>query len=165
MNQEKVSSANLSKNDVEIRSSRLPLQETRSLILGLSALVGELCSLFLQVVPLDSSSKESNNKVATPEIAQCMAQLVKVLLKTSASLDIHLETAIWKKMELNNKKYPVELCKVNISSSSLAYLMERKYLLNTQSRLVTHRRERLENTQIIPVPRVLRKKKDNRRCI
>jgi hypothetical protein len=94
----------------------LSVHETRSLILRLSVLVGNLCSLFLHSIPLDGVSL-SNGAVAqtlqgTPGIQICMAELLSGLMSTAASVSINLETAILKKMELNGKKYPVHLCKV-----------------------------------------------------
>lgn len=98
----------------------LSVHETRSLILRLSVLVGNLCSLFLQSIPLDGGSVSTTGGAGavtqtlqdTPGIQICMAELLSGLMCTAASVSINLETAILKKMELNGKKYPVHLCKV-----------------------------------------------------
>jgi hypothetical protein len=97
----------------------ISVHETRSLILRLSVLVGNLCSLFLQSIPLDGVSVSTGGAVAqtlqgTPGIQICMAELLSGLMSTAASVSINLETAILKKMELNGKKYPVHLCKVRL---------------------------------------------------
>jgi hypothetical protein len=103
-------------NDASVRTVTplLSVHETRSLILRLSVLVGNLCSLFLQLVPLDGVSVSTGTQTlqTTPGIQICMAELLSGLLSTAASLEIDLETAILKKIELNGKKYPVKLCKV-----------------------------------------------------
>jgi hypothetical protein len=96
------------------KTELLSVHETRSLILRLSVLVGNLCSLFLQSIPLDGASVSTGAQTlqSTPGIQMCMAELLSGLMSTAASVSINLETAILKKMELNGKKYPVHLCKV-----------------------------------------------------
>jgi hypothetical protein len=103
-----------------------PLHETRSLILRLTVLVGNLCSLVLQTIPLDpaivattsfkdgrsTTSSSSSGYVANSEVRKSLAQILSCLLDVSASASINLETSILKKMELNRRKYPVDLCKV-----------------------------------------------------
>jgi hypothetical protein len=102
------------KNDAKETTDLLSVHETRSLILRLSVLVGNLCSLFLQSIPLDGVSVSTGAQTlqGTPGIQMKMAELLSGLMSTAASVSINLETAILKKMELNGKKYPVHLCKV-----------------------------------------------------
>jgi hypothetical protein len=96
----------------------LSIHETRSLILRISVLVGNLCALFLQSVPLDGGSVATGAQTLqnTPGIQICMAELLSGIMVTAASLSINIETAILKKMELNGKKYPVHLCKVRLAT-------------------------------------------------
>jgi hypothetical protein len=95
----------------------LSIHETRSLILRISVLVGNLCALFLQSIPLDGVSVATGAEIQnTPGIQSCMAELLSGLMVTAASLSINIETVILKKMELNGKKYPVHLCKVRLAT-------------------------------------------------
>ena len=92
-----------------------PLHKTRSLILRLTVLVGNLCALALQTFPLDPPSLGEREEEATyksEEVRKAMARVFACLMDIAASLHINLHTAILKKMELNRLKYPVELCKV-----------------------------------------------------
>jgi hypothetical protein len=41
-----------------------------------------------------------------------MSELLKALMETASSLNLNLSLAIRSKVALNNRKYPVELCKV-----------------------------------------------------
>ena len=92
----------------------LSISKARSSILRLSMLVGNLCSILFRSFPLDGvvTTTASPSLYATPGLQESMAEIVSSLMCTAALLSIDLETAILKKMELNNKKYPVELCKV-----------------------------------------------------
>lgn len=80
----------------------------RSLIFRLSAVTGSLSSLFLSSVPLDGTDQFTANAA----IAATMAHLLKALTELSCSLSINLHSACCKKIDLNGRKYPVELCKV-----------------------------------------------------
>ena len=97
------------------RSKELPIHLTRNLIMRLPILVGQLCSLFLGVVPCEELSKFN-----TPEIADAMDLILSGLVELAKSLSINLSLAIVTKMELNAMKYPVPLCKVNRTSPELA---------------------------------------------
>jgi hypothetical protein len=131
-----VADAHDDKQETESYSTRLagagfPLYETRSLILRLTVLVGNLCFLVLQTIPLDpamgvvartttikaedgrrATTSKSIGHAANSEVRKALSQILACLLDVSASASINLETAILKKMELNRRKYPVDLCKV-----------------------------------------------------
>ena len=94
------------------RASRhgVSIPAVRNLIFQLSAVTGSLSSLFLRAAPPDVDEIES---MASAAIATAMAQLLNTLLELSCSLSINLHTACCKKIELNGRKYPVELCKVS----------------------------------------------------
>ncbi|CAB9498381.1 dCTP pyrophosphatase 1 [Seminavis robusta] len=107
------------------------IHHPRSLIFELTGLVGELACVFLKHVPLDpepGSSKEasslethSNDKeqddfviskpTANEEVARSMGKILLKLFELSHSLSIKLGGAIRRKMALNNKKYPAEICR------------------------------------------------------
>lgn len=88
--------------------NRFVLDRPRSLVLGLSAMVGEMssfvadvsCEKNLQAMPSDKE-----------DVARCLGKILHQLLELSRCLSINLEGAIHRKMELNNRKYPVALCK------------------------------------------------------
>ena len=105
-------------NEVSLKS----LSGARDTIFQLGSIVGQMCSIFLNV-PHDSiecterpslnddpfwlEESEGKNEVAT--------QLGKVFIQlfaTASVCGIDLCTSILKKVELNGRKYPVELCKV-----------------------------------------------------
>jgi hypothetical protein len=92
----------------------LAVHEVRSLILKLSVLVGNLSSVFLRLVPLDSNHTSITTNMPM-EIATAMGQVLSCLVETAQSLSIDLEHVILNKMELNEKKYPVELCQVSLN--------------------------------------------------
>lgn len=99
----------------------------RSQVLHLGACVGKLCSSILTHAPLDcshssseeaypSTSRESHPFWSSPsldkdEIAKSMGHVFIALHQTAQSYNIDLRVCILKKMILNAKKYPVELCK------------------------------------------------------
>ncbi|GKY94739.1 dCTP pyrophosphatase 1-like [Mayamaea pseudoterrestris] len=122
------------KNDEETRHQNQTLSSTSTLptlqnfvdsylvhlirndIFQLSVLVGKLSALFLENVPLDSTSDAGVSEEARRSIAECSqlsvltSQLLTGLEETAARLELDLSTCIYKKMELNRKKYPAELC-------------------------------------------------------
>jgi hypothetical protein len=95
---------------------RLPLSECRSVVIQLTLLVGNLCQLVLNRVPLDGAAALY---VACPEVRRGSAALLQKLLQLSVISGLDLETCIHKKMELNRKKYPVALCKVSLCCRGL----------------------------------------------
>lgn len=114
-------------SDTKTTAVEFSLSKTRSLILHLTVLVGHVCSLVLPIAPLDpapiatyvknsQTASLGSNNIATAEIKKSLARILSCLLDISASTSINLEIAICNKMELNRRKYPVELCRVCSSS-------------------------------------------------
>lgn len=85
------------------KDAEVPLDDARSSFIRLSVIFGRLCSFFLL-----TATEERVRPGA--EIEMC--NLLDGLLSSSSILSINLHSSILKKMELNRKKYPVELCKV-----------------------------------------------------
>lgn len=159
----------------------LQVHHARSLILRLSVLVGNLCSIFLQSVPLDGSTAADTDAPSrlqdTPGLQDSMAALVLGLTSTAKALSIDLETAVLKKMELNGKKYPVELCTVRRRQRIDVHTV---FSIHTSSKLLVFRthlsltptivslsnldhRERLENIQTTLPSLTLQKTKASQR--
>jgi hypothetical protein len=93
-----------------------PVNLIRNDIFHLSVLVGKLSACFLEKVPMDSTndivSEETRRIISScTELSTLTSQLLSGLETTASRLSLNLPTCIWKKMELNRKKYPVELCK------------------------------------------------------
>jgi dCTP diphosphatase len=93
----------------------IPIQMLRSSVLQLSSLVGQLALLFLKQMPPFDSEHAS----ATPDIGLAMGCIMDEILQVSRLLKLELRTAILAKMDLNAKKYPVELCQVRYLVSVL----------------------------------------------
>lgn len=99
------------------------ISHVRSLIFRLTAAVGNLCSTFLSTMPLDppftdeenddmqNTRKDCEEGEVDKEVTNGMVKVLMILLEITHSLSLSLEQCIYNKMELNNKKYPVELCK------------------------------------------------------
>lgn len=99
--------------DHDVPPDLYPVQEFRSQIFRLSACVGNLSTLFLEEVPLDSlNPNEPNAPVSSKSIQRTVTELLSRLIAAAEMLSLNLQTAIVKKMELNRRKYPVELCRV-----------------------------------------------------
>eukprot|EP00977_Amphora_coffeiformis_P014366 scaffold3988_cov162-Amphora_coffeaeformis.AAC.3 len=86
----------------------LPVAECRSLILQLTVLVGNLCHHVLTAVPLDQPFVGWK---ADATFRRSGALILQNLLLLTRATHLDLETCIHKKMSLNRKKYPVDLCK------------------------------------------------------
>ena len=105
-------------HDASIKS----LSGARDMIFQLGSIVGQMCSIFL-TVPHDSIKcterpslsddpfwlEESKEK---DEVATQLGKVFIQLFTTASVCGIDLCTSILKKVELNGRKYPVELCKV-----------------------------------------------------
>jgi hypothetical protein len=113
------------------------INHVRSLVFELASLVGELCSLFLKRVPLDSpyvplppaslaeeqveAATNNNddeafsisrpNKIDDKDVARMMGSVLLKLIELGHSLNLQLGTVIQRKMSLNAKKYPADLCR------------------------------------------------------
>jgi len=99
----------------------------RDHMLQLGVIVGNLCSNFLTHAPIDSKRKPLDD-VPAPEvdtetsfwttdsegrqlIVKCMGQLLTAIILAAETCKMELGDCILKKMQLNNKKYPVDLVK------------------------------------------------------
>ena len=96
------------------------LQIVRNLIFQLCAITGSLSSLFWQKMPLDrnilvldASPPSMGSTTAVPdEVVVVMVELLQQLMNLSTALALDLGKVCYNKIELNNRKYPVNLCKV-----------------------------------------------------
>ena len=96
----------------------LPIAECRSLILQLNVLVGNLCQHVLTAVPLD---QPFIGWEADANLRRSGALVLKNLLHLATATQLDLETCIHKKMSLNRKKYPVDLCKVCVFKTEVQF--------------------------------------------
>ena len=79
----------------------------KNLVMALTSEVGELNDLFQWL------TEEQSNNVDNDEIRQEIADIFIYLLRLSDKLDIDIEEAVREKIEINAKKYPVDLAKGN----------------------------------------------------
>ena len=79
----------------------------KNLAMALTSEVGELNELFQWL------TEEQSNNVDNDEIRQEIADIFIYLLRLSDKLDIDIESAVREKIEINAKKYPVDLAKGN----------------------------------------------------
>lgn len=79
----------------------------KNLVMALTSEVGELNELFQWL-----NEKQSNN-VDNNEIRQEIADIFIYLLRLSDKLDVDIEEAVREKIEINAKKYPIDLAKGN----------------------------------------------------
>mmetsp|Transcript_14872 Transcript_14872/g.32291 ORF Transcript_14872/g.32291 Transcript_14872/m.32291 type:complete len:288 (+) Transcript_14872:67-930(+) len=97
------------------------IAHARDQIFELGAIVGQMCTLFLSV-PHDSIECAKRPSLdddpfwleSSPEketVANQLGELFLQMFATSGVCGIDLCTSILKKVELNGRKYPVELCK------------------------------------------------------
>ena len=83
---------------------------TRNETFHLGSIVGRMCSAFL-AVPYDGSSQHCMGD----EIANLLAEVLIQLCRLANVCGLDLRECVLKKMELNGRKYPVELCKVRFT--------------------------------------------------
>ena len=84
----------------------------KNLSMALAAETAELLEIFQWLT--DAQSKEIvHNKKEMAHIRQEIADVMIYLIRLADTLDINIEKAILEKIELNEKKYPVELAKDN----------------------------------------------------
>jgi hypothetical protein len=97
------------------------LRSTRSLILNVGILTGRLCSVANTHMPQDNNKLGLSPTSPTNEcvVVSVISDLFQGLMQTAHSVDISLPQAISKKLALNNKKYPVELCKVSSTAAEV----------------------------------------------
>ena len=79
----------------------------KNLAMALTSEVGELNELFQWL------TEEQSNNVDNDEIRQEIADICIYLLRLADKLNIDIEEAIKEKIEINTKKYPIELSKGN----------------------------------------------------
>jgi dCTP diphosphatase len=79
----------------------------KNLVMALTSEVGELNELFQWLT--EKQSEKLNNDEVKQEIADIFIYLVRL----SDRLDIDIEEAIKEKININTKKYPIELSKGN----------------------------------------------------
>ena len=83
----------------------------KNLVMALTSEVGELTELFQWLTEGQSSIKDDSFK--TDEIRQEIADIFIYLLRLADKLDIDIEEAVREKIEINAKKYPIDLAKGN----------------------------------------------------
>ncbi len=83
----------------------------KNLVMALTSEVGELTELFQWLTEGQSSIKDDSSK--TDEIRQEIADIFIYLLRLADKLDINIEEAVREKIEINAKKYPIDLAKGN----------------------------------------------------
>lgn len=99
-------------------------QSTRSQILNLSVVVGKLSGLFMSHPPVERSQSHEVQRnvqgcttdspssfVAHPLIESAMGDTLWALCQTGSSCNLDLRCCVLKKVQLNARKYPVDLCK------------------------------------------------------
>ena len=115
----------------------------RCRILHICYSIGSLCSKILEHAPMDPNGKTSQTEVSefwsqpSPsrgEIHQAIADIFYSILLFAHVTNINLESAILKKMELNARKYPVDLCRGK-SGKYTKYSNETGITTNNQSML------------------------------
>ena len=87
----------------------------RSCILRVGAKAGRLCALMSEqenTIASTTNTEASMSEEDSSLLIMVMVDLLKELYATSISLNLHWVRAVHSKLELNRRKYPVELCKV-----------------------------------------------------
>jgi len=84
----------------------------KNLVMALTSEVGELNELFQWLTEEQSSIKDDDSP-KVDEIGYEIADIFIYLLRLADKLDIDIEVAVREKIEINAKKYPVDLAKGN----------------------------------------------------
>ena len=79
----------------------------KNLAMALTSEVGELNELFQWL------TEEQSNNVDNNEVRQEIADIFIYLLRLADKLEIDIEEAVKEKIEINAKKYPIDLAKGN----------------------------------------------------
>ena len=106
----------INKDNNDNKDKQAHLLSTRSLILNVGILTGRLCGVANTHLPPDNSKQVGDGSSSPTNecvVVSAISDLFQGLMQTARSVDISLPLAISKKLALNNKKYPVELCKVS----------------------------------------------------
>ncbi|KAL7552943.1 hypothetical protein ACHAWF_017902 [Thalassiosira exigua] len=99
------------------------LADARDRVLRLCETAGRMCGVFRTVAPRDASSERA--VLPSPDVdpfwlepspekdnvAECLCEAFRDLFVVADACGVDMCTCILKKVELNGKKYPVELCK------------------------------------------------------
>ena len=102
---------------------RADVAAARDGVFRLGALVGRLCALFLSVPrdgPASAAARPSpadppfwrEPSAARAAVARQLGELLVHAFALAGACGVDLRESVLKKVELNEKKYPVELCKV-----------------------------------------------------
>ena len=83
----------------------------KNLVMALTSEVGELNELFQWLTEEQSSMKDDIGKIE--EIRKEIADIFIYLLRLADKLDINIDEAVREKIEINAKKYPIDLAKGN----------------------------------------------------
>ncbi|KAL7479658.1 hypothetical protein ACHAW6_005384 [Cyclotella cf. meneghiniana] len=86
------------------------IASARDEVFRLGSIVGQLCTSFL-AVPYDGSDDSKSSVGNNEEIVALLGKIFLQLFTLSRVCGIDLRLSVLKKMELNGRKYPVELCK------------------------------------------------------
>jgi hypothetical protein len=113
-----------------------PIPQVRNHIFHLSVLVGQLAAIILNQFPFDDGSRaigleassstgfseKDNRDLQSPDgttsvtFQRVTSDLWSTLVGIASLLSLHLPRSILQKIELNRRKYPVELCRVRSRS-------------------------------------------------
>jgi hypothetical protein len=96
-------------------TASISLSSARNSIFSLSIRMGQLSAQFLQDRNWKDPTSIPEEVLAT--IATEMGHMIMILMELSGGLSIDLHVACIKKIQLNERKYPVELCKVSTALS------------------------------------------------
>lgn len=108
------SQLNNNTTDTYINNSPYSISDIRCEIFRLGAKVGDLCHKMLLYAPLDADNKSMfwiKSSSEKDEISVVMGNIFLTLFVISQFCQLDLRSCILKKIQLNGKKYPVELCK------------------------------------------------------
>ena len=104
-----ISSTASSANSFKPESEQCIIASARNEIFTLGSVVGRMCSAFLTV-----SHDGSGDGAVGDDVAMILGEVFIQLFVVSNVCGIDLRMSVLKKMELNGRKYPVELCKVRL---------------------------------------------------
>jgi hypothetical protein len=84
-------------------------------VFALGAVMGDLAALVKETFPLDTfdGTVDKGNQKSTPSPLQAkLSEMWSALATTASHLCLYLPECVYKKIELNGKKYPAAMCKV-----------------------------------------------------
>jgi hypothetical protein len=95
-------------------------RSARDDLLKLSIGVGEMATIVLEDFPADSNVDETRE--ASVRFAAKLSQVWIALIKVAGALSLNVPECVMKKVHLNGKKYPVDLCQVrNLSMFAVSF--------------------------------------------